>query len=70
MAIDATYFPNRKLQYTISSMVRELTKAYVGFRLPETFEHMNYGIATGNWGCGAFNGDLQLKGRKFIEDFE
>ena len=54
----------------MKSMTRELTKAYVGFHLPETLEYLNYGIATGNWGCGAFNGDLQLKGKKFIEDFE
>ena len=62
VAIDATYFRNPQLQYTISSMLRELTKAYVGFYLPEPVEHLNYGIATGNWGCGAFNGDRQLKG--------
>lgn len=66
VAIDATYFRNPQLQYTTSSMYRELTKAYVGFCLPTTVEHLNYGIATGNWGCGAFNGDVQLKGRKII----
>jgi hypothetical protein len=21
-----------------------------------------FGVATGNWGCGAFNGDIYLKG--------
>lgn len=51
-------------------MDRELTKAYIGFRLPDSFERLHYGIATGNWGCGAFNGDLQLKGTKVIQHFK
>ena len=32
-------------------------KAYVGFYdLPEKTD-----VVTGNWGCGAFNGDVRLK---------
>jgi len=38
-----------------------LLKAYVGFCLPQDFEKVNFAIATGNWGCGAFNGNLELK---------
>jgi poly(ADP-ribose) glycohydrolase len=41
---------------------RELIKAYAGFHTEgKTTDHA-YPVATGNWGCGAFNGDRQLKG--------
>lgn len=35
-------------------------KAYCGFKKQEDNEP---DIATGKWGCGAFNGDPQLKGK-------
>lgn len=35
-------------------------KAYCGFKGHENHEP---DIATGKWGCGAFNGDPQLKGK-------
>ena len=35
---------------------RELLKAYVGFNVVEKID-----IISGNWGCGAFGGDIQLK---------
>ena len=47
-------------------MSRELIKAYTGFRLPVAFQHLRYGIATGNWGCGAFNGNRELKGMNYL----
>lgn len=39
-----------------------MLKAYVGFRSPNDFSEYTPAIATGNWGCGAFNGDSRLKG--------
>lgn len=35
-------------------------KAFCGFKGQENDEP---DIATGKWGCGAFNGDVQLKGK-------
>ena len=39
---------------------RDIHKAYVGFKLPED-PNIPKTIATGNWGCGAFNGNHELK---------
>lgn len=36
-------------------------QAYVGFSWGENSECSNVSIATGNWGCGAFQGDCHLK---------
>ncbi|XP_073685250.1 poly(ADP-ribose) glycohydrolase [Garra rufa] len=56
VAIDALEFKNPKDQYTKENITRELNKAFVGFQgNPKT------AIATGNWGCGAFKGDSNLK---------
>ncbi len=41
---------------------RELLKAYTSFFPQGKGLNYEFGIATGNWGCGAFNGDRQLKG--------
>jgi poly(ADP-ribose) glycohydrolase len=43
-------------------MKRELIKAYTCFRIPAALSDQISGVATGNWGCGAFNGNKQLKG--------
>ncbi|CAF4114273.1 unnamed protein product [Rotaria socialis] len=61
VAMDAIYFRNPIDQYTISCMNRELFKAYASFHLPKSMNNFAFGIATGNWGCGAFNGDRHLK---------
>ncbi|XP_062870887.1 poly(ADP-ribose) glycohydrolase [Trichomycterus rosablanca] len=62
VAIDALNFKSCKEQYNEISIKRELNKAYVGFRVyPSTFDDYICAVATGNWGCGAFNGDLRLK---------
>ena len=47
------------------SVDRDLIKAYVGFNLinfdDEEVVKLTKTIATGNWGCGAFGGDFELK---------
>ncbi|CAF4896310.1 unnamed protein product [Rotaria sp. Silwood1] len=63
VAMDAIYFRNPSIQYDMKYINRELIKAYTCFRLRKvaTIHQTLFGIATGNWGCGAFNGDKQLK---------
>lgn len=63
--MDAIFFRNPSTQYEMKNIDRELIKAYTSF-LPVdgTGPNDRFGIATGNWGCGAFNGEKQLKGRK------
>ncbi|CAF0916166.1 unnamed protein product [Rotaria sp. Silwood1] len=61
VAMDAIAFHNRSTQYTIKNMKRELIKAYTCFRVPAAVTDQKSGVATGNWGCGAFNGNKQLK---------
>ncbi|KAJ3178017.1 hypothetical protein HDU87_003794 [Geranomyces variabilis] len=68
VAIDARPYGPRTAgtQYTPQEMERELRKAYVGFAPSPCVESANGAedrspIATGNWGCGAFGGDAQLK---------
>ncbi|KAI4816507.1 hypothetical protein KUCAC02_008833 [Chaenocephalus aceratus] len=58
VAIDALHFKHRSEQYNMIDVTRELNKAYCGFKAHQSNEP---DIATGNWGCGAFNGDKQLK---------
>ncbi|GIX91147.1 poly(ADP-ribose) glycohydrolase [Caerostris extrusa] len=60
VAMDATHFRNTVDQFTQQSIGRELNKAYCGFyenALPQNLPS----VASGNWGCGAFNGDPRLK---------
>ena len=61
--MDAICYFNPLTQYTINNMVRELIKSYVSFRTIKSFDKKAYGVATGKWGCGAFNGDPQLKSK-------
>lgn len=49
------------MQYEMRNIDRELNKAYNGFYREETNSAESAPIATGNWGCGAFNGDADLK---------
>ncbi|XP_018549739.2 poly(ADP-ribose) glycohydrolase [Lates calcarifer] len=58
LAIDALHFKYMQEQYSMRKVVRELNKAYCGFK---GHGHNEPDIATGKWGCGAFNGDPQLK---------
>ncbi|XP_029940493.1 poly(ADP-ribose) glycohydrolase-like [Salarias fasciatus] len=59
VAIDAVHYRNPRDQYSMGKITRELNKAYCGFK--GRLHHDNPDIATGKWGCGAFNGDPQLK---------
>ncbi|CAF4341089.1 unnamed protein product [Rotaria sp. Silwood2] len=61
VAIDATFFRDRSKQYDMKSIKHELIKAYAGFHTRGQTSDYAFPIATGNWGCGAFNGDRQLK---------
>lgn len=62
VAMDALCFGNPSTQYNMQNLVREVNKAYVGFCEPEGHEGSALPpVATGNWGCGAFRGDAQLK---------
>jgi poly(ADP-ribose) glycohydrolase len=61
VAMDALSFTahNKYTQYEKKYINRELKKAYCGFS--ENVPSNKTPIATGNWGCGAFNGDKSLK---------
>ncbi|KAH8273412.1 hypothetical protein KR026_003779 [Drosophila bipectinata] len=59
VAIDALRFAQAEHQYREDLMERELNKAYIGF--VHWMVTPPPGVATGNWGCGAFGGDPYLK---------
>lgn len=60
VAMDAiNYSRNVEDQFTAREIDRELLKAFISFRLDPSEEYSP--IATGNWGCGAFKGNLELK---------
>ncbi|KAL0268591.1 UNVERIFIED_CONTAM: hypothetical protein PYX00_010463 [Menopon gallinae] len=57
--LDALNFSHPPDQYVENKIIRELNKAYTGFQ--QTDLSRGIPLATGNWGCGAFRGDPQLK---------
>ncbi|KAF7991985.1 hypothetical protein HCN44_010786 [Aphidius gifuensis] len=61
LAIDALCFSQAEAQFKSRNIIRELNKAYVGFSSSEMHHDDLSAIATGNWGCGAFRGNPQLK---------
>ncbi len=69
VAIDALAFHTKHdieaAQYQESYILRELNKAYCGFYCKDSnveWSATKYpSVATGNWGCGVFNGNIQLK---------
>ncbi|GFT97314.1 poly(ADP-ribose) glycohydrolase [Nephila pilipes] len=60
VAMDAISFRNTADQFKLPSVERELNKAYCGF-YEEALPPNSSAVATGNWGCGAFKGDPNLK---------
>ncbi|GFQ04717.1 probable poly(ADP-ribose) glycohydrolase 2 [Phtheirospermum japonicum] len=61
IAIDALDGPGMR-QYGLESLLREANKAYCGFLLLDpNVEGGETGVATGNWGCGVFGGDVEVK---------
>ncbi|XP_065838087.1 poly(ADP-ribose) glycohydrolase-like isoform X2 [Oscarella lobularis] len=60
VAIDALVFPSYLSQFRPGFIRRELNKAFCGFSSTRPAPILP-AIATGNWGCGAFGGDLYLK---------
>ncbi|XP_059099200.1 poly(ADP-ribose) glycohydrolase-like [Tigriopus californicus] len=62
VAIDALPPGHSSSQYSPQNVQRELNKAFVGFKNYNPSVKNPVAVATGNWGCGAFGGDPQLKG--------
>ncbi|KAI0212168.1 Poly(ADP-ribose) glycohydrolase [Lamellibrachia satsuma] len=60
VAIDAISVKYDLDQFEAPQVCRELNKAYVGFYDPYD-QPTRTAVATGNWGCGAFGGDVRLK---------
>lgn len=61
-AIDALHFTKQpNIQYKPTYIIRELNKAYAGFKVINGSPGVPTGVATGNWGCGAFKGNPRLK---------
>jgi hypothetical protein len=61
--MDALAFHKPTTQYKIPVVERELNKAYASFCPRKVGPDYQFGIATGSWGCGAFNGNKELKGK-------
>lgn len=59
IAIDALNFSYPLEQFFEGYIRRELRKAFTGFAIRTAWSFDQ--IATGNWGCGVFGGDLHLK---------
>ncbi len=65
-AIPAAWLPGGAIyQYKPDSIFREICKAYCGFSFRACGDSSGGGacvpVATGNWGCGAFGGNKELK---------
>jgi poly(ADP-ribose) glycohydrolase len=62
VAIDAKpYCHQTHQQFSSDNIIRELNKAFCGFMRHNQDPNSLSAIATGNWGCGAFGGDKELK---------
>jgi len=62
VALDATNFhhADRSVQYGVGNMLRETNKALAAVQFKDVRAD-SLAFASGNWGCGAFGGDPQLK---------
>ncbi|GLE10442.1 hypothetical protein PINS_up022543 [Pythium insidiosum] len=62
VGIDALCFGGRSFteQFSARCITRDLVKAFAGFALP-TESTAAWPVASGNWGCGVFGGDPELK---------
>ena len=59
IAMDAqSYHRNPESQFEVVNIIRDLNKSYCAFSASKTNESA---IATGNWGCGIFQGNVHLK---------
>ncbi|CAD5226848.1 unnamed protein product [Bursaphelenchus xylophilus] len=58
IVMDAVNYSNRDNQFEFRFLDRELRKAFIAFSI-RVNDHIK--VASGNWGCGAFNGNHQLK---------
>lgn len=63
VAVDAVQFRRKQVQYQKEFLKRELNKAFAGFHHPCRGAEPSklVAVATGNWGCGAYQGDPRLK---------
>ena len=62
IAIDAICVGSYGSYFAIKNEInRDIHKAYVGFSLANSDNNIPKTIATGNWGCGAFDGNHELK---------
>ena len=67
VAMDALCMTPNTKQFHVPAMMRELVKAYVAFKDDEEESVTDHSketrrpVSTGNWGCGTFGGDPQLK---------
>ncbi|CAI5709841.1 unnamed protein product [Hyaloperonospora brassicae] len=62
--MDATDYGSAQTerQYTRGHIWRDLVKAYAGFAYREASDDEHkWPVASGNWGCGVFKGDRELK---------
>lgn len=69
LAIDPLYFTDSLDQYKEENFWREIKKCFIGFRIKSKFNLDDTAlprIATGNWGCGAYNGNIELKCKLII----
>lgn len=63
VGIDATDYGGSsrvERQFSAEHIQRDLLKAFVGFAYPDAGS-ANWPVASGNWGCGVFRGDPELK---------
>ena len=67
IAMDAqSYHTNPESQFDETNIIRDLKKSYCAFSASKTNESA---IATGNWGCGIFQGNVHLKVTHYNIDF-